>query len=219
MEVSSLSKKLQIKSGQTIIILNAPDDYRNLLEPLPGDVSISSKTGANADQIQIFVLNAEELEKTLQIIQPGLGPNTIFWIAYPKKSSGIQSDLDMMTSWKEPEKYGFRPVASIAINDTWTALRFKQPDQVKKSGISNSDIQKNELSQYIDVVNRIITIPPHLKTELDTASLEFFESLAWSHKKEYITWIMSAKQEQTQLNRIRKTADMLANKKKNPTEK
>ena len=220
-QMSPLSKKLQIKPGQKVLIVSAPNAYQMLLEPLPGNVQVYTSGVLDFDNIQLFVRDSAELIEILKKVSSLFLSSTIIWIAYPKKSSGIKSDLDMMSSWTEPEKYGLRPVASVAIDETWTALRFKPIDQVKKSGLGNSEIASNEMSEYIDVKNRIVVLPPDLKAELEQnpGTLIFFDSLAWSHKKEYLTWILSAKQEKTRLSRVKKAAEMLASNKKNPAAK
>lgn len=219
MVVSPLAKKLQVKPGQRILLLNAPNAYQLLLEPLPENTSISTALQGNYDNIQLFVINSGELVQTLKDVHRSLLPSTIIWIVYPKKSSGIKSDLDMTSSWTEPEKYGLRPVASAAIDETWTALRLKPIDQVKRSGVGMSEIQNCELGKFIDVENRIVTLPPGLKEELEQrpSALSFFKTLSWTNKKEYVTWILTARQEKTRINRIAKATEMLASNKKNPT--
>ncbi|MDP2413757.1 YdeI/OmpD-associated family protein [Daejeonella sp.] len=106
----------------------------------------------------------------------------------------------MMSSWEETSKYGLRPVASVAINETWTALRFRPNDQIKNSDVSNSSIRVNELSTYIDVDKRIITLPPELIKKLNPQAADFFKSLSYTNKKEYVTWILTAKQEKPELS-------------------
>ncbi len=221
MVLSPLAKKLQVKPGQKVLLLNAPGSYQLLLEPLPDNVGISSILHGQYDHVQLFVGNSSELAETLKAVNDLVLPSTIIWVMYPKKSSGIKSDLDMMSSWDEPEKYGLRPVASASIDETWTALRLKPIDQVKKSGVGRSEIQNSELGKYIDVENRVVTLLPDLKQELEQrpAALAFFETLSWTNKKEYITWILTAKQEKTRVSRVTKAAEMLASSKKNPTAK
>lgn len=221
MSLNPLARKLQIKPGQNILLVNAPEAYLSLIEPLPEGVRILTHTGGPADMIQLFVSGSEELRISLKNIKDSLLQDTVFWVIYPKKSSGIKSDLDMMNAWQEPEKYGLRPVASAAIDSVWTAIRFRPAEQVRKSGKSNSEIEKNELGKYIDLKNKVIIIPPGLKEALEPypAALNFFESLSWSNKKEYVSWVMTARQEKTKAERIRKTIEKLTAKKKNPAEK
>jgi len=150
-----------------------------------------------------------------------LRPDTIFWITYPKKSSGIESDLEMMQSWDETSKYGLDGVAAAAIDQTWTALRFRPKEQVKRSEGCNSEIENNPIGEYVDVKNRIVTLPQDLKHMLESRpeSIQFFESLSYTNKKEYVTWVLTAKQEKTRTERISKSLEKLLARKKNPSEK
>ena len=140
---------------------------------------------------------------------------------YPKKSSGIPSDLDMMHSWEQLAKYGLDGVASASVDSAWTAIRFRPKDQVKKSAVGNESISQNELGEYIDVVNRLVSLPPFLKAQLEQhpKALEFFNTLSYTNKKEYVLWLLTAKQEKTRSERLTKTVDKLLAGKKNPAEK
>lgn len=219
MSINALSKKLLIKPGKRVLLVNSPEHYIELLEPLPEAVQISFEAAGNCDVIQLFVLNNSELIKELKNLQPYFQADTIIWIAYPKKTSGMVTDLGMMSSWEETSKYSLRPVASVAINETWTALRFRPNDQIKNSDVSNSSIRLNELSKYIDVDKRIITLPPELSKMLNPQATDFFKSLSYTNKKEYVTWVLTAKQEKTRTERIIKSAEKLSAGKKNPSEK
>jgi Bacteriocin-protection, YdeI or OmpD-Associated len=221
MPENPIAKKLRIKPAHRILLVNAPDNYAALLDPLPVEANLHSIAEGTFDVIQLFVKNSSELKRDLQWLQAHLRPDTILWITYPKKSSGIESDLEMMSSWKETSKYGLDGVAAAAINETWTALRFRPKDQIIKSKSRNSEIENNELGKYIDVKNRVITLPAEMKTALEEqpAAMNFFQSLSYSNKKEYIIWVLTAKQEKIKQERVSKTVEKLAAGKKNPAEK
>ena len=134
----------------------------------------------------------------------------------------METDLEMMSGWEVTKPYGLRPVASAAINNVWTTLRFRPEHFVKHSDASKESISKqNDYSAYIDVDKKQITLPPYLQEALAAkpAAVATYEKLAWSHRKEYVVWILSAKQEQTKANRIAKMIEMLLAGKKNPSEK
>src|SRR5258708_1799990 len=131
--MSPLAKKLQIKPGKSWLFYNAPGNYLALLDPLPEGTSAKFEPKGNFDGIQLFVTDSNDLIASLKIIAPLLKTDTIFWVTYPKKSSGVVSDLEMMGSWDEPQKYGLRTVASAGIDETWTALRMRQQGQSKVS--------------------------------------------------------------------------------------
>lgn len=219
--MNALAKKLQIKPNSRWLIYNAPAGYPDSLTPLPDGAEVVFNTDGNFNGIQLFVTNSTELAANLQIVAPLLKDDAVFWIIYPKKNSGIPSDLEMMSSWDAPGSYGLRPVAAAAVDEVWTALRFRPIDQTKVSEGRKDVIRTNEHSAFIDVDNKIITLPDYIRAELEQhpGVLDWFEQLAYSHKKEYVLWILTAKQEKTRQDRLAKMVTMLQNKKKNPTDK
>lgn len=217
---NTLLKKLHIKPGYSVLIENAPD---NLVEFL-GDydaIQLSFNAEKVFDAVILFITNGYELEEYLGRLHKRLEPDTLLWIAYPKKSSGITTDLNMMGPWDELKTYQLTPCASASISEVWTGLRLKQISLVKASPVRNESIQKNDFSHYIDVGNKQVKLPEDLEFALrqQPKALEYFLSLAYSHKKEYVLWILTAKQDKTRIGRIEKTINMLLAKKKNPNEK
>lgn len=218
---NKLSKKLLIKPAHRILLVNAPVNYPELLAPLPHDAKLISVPDGTFDVIQLFVTKRKELKRDLEWLQSHLRTDTIFWITYPKKSSGIVSDLEMMQSWEETSFYGLSTVSAAAINDTWTALRFRPAEQVKRSSTGKDEIENNTIGQFIDAGNRRVTLPPELQAVLQAspAAITYFENLSFTNKKEYVCWVLTAKQEKTKTERIQKTAEKLLAGKKNPSAK
>jgi hypothetical protein len=210
--MNALAKKLLMKPGQQWLILNAPDNYPALLDPLPDNLQLIFEAGLPVDGMQLFIKNSAELTETLNLVKLVRTDATVLWIVYTKKSSGIPTDLEMM---------GFRPVASAAVNDTWTALRFRPEHLVKKSDSSKAAVKQNEYSEFIDPDKKLVTLPPDLTEALaeNAAALNTYQRLAYSNKKEYAIWILSAKQAQTRTDRISKMIKKLLAGKKNPSEK
>jgi bacteriocin resistance YdeI/OmpD-like protein len=219
--MSVLAKKLQVKPGKHWLLFNAPANYLTQLEPLPEGVTISYEAKGDFDGAQIFVKNSNELAENLKVVMPVLRPDTILWIIYPKKSSGIESDLEMMSSWDEVGKYNYGGVAAAAVDETWTALRFRPKEQTKTSDTCNEEIKQNEYSQWIDVDNRIVRLPDEIRSVLEKQpqSLANYEKLSYSNRKEYVLWILTAKQEKTREERLIKIVEKLIAGKKNPSEK
>jgi hypothetical protein len=219
--ISPLAKKLQIKPGKQWLLFNAPANYLTLLEPLPEGASVSYEGKGNFDGVQLFAKNSTELIESLKVVVPVLRPDSVFWVIYPKKSSGNESDLEMMSSWDELGKYGFGGVAAAAVNETWTALRFRPKEQTKTSDTCNEEIKQNEYNQWIDVDNRIVRLPDEIKNVLEKnqQALANYEKLSYSNRKEYVLWILTAKQEKTRSERLVKLIEKLEAGKKNPSEK
>jgi hypothetical protein len=219
--MNPIAKKLLIKPGKSWLFYNAPENYLSVLEPMPEGVAAQFNPRGNFDGIQVFAINNAELAAGLKVLVPLLKTDTIFWVTYPKKSSGIESDLEMMGSWDELKKYGLRTVAAAGIDETWTAIRIKPDGQSKVSEFCNEEIKKNEHAAFIDLGKRQINLPPDMQKELikSPGAMTFYESLSFSNKKEYVVWILSAKQEKTKNERLEKLTEKLLAKKKNPAEK
>ena len=210
-EVDPLAKKLLIKTAQRWLFVSAPEGFPESLTSLLVEIKTTIIADEAFSGILLFVKNSPELKSNFPAISSVLKPETVFWIAYPKKSSGVVSDLEMTGNWKETEKYGLRIVASAAIDETWTALRFRPIEQVKKSAISNAAIQDNELNQFIDTKNKVVYLPEYVKQALENepAAFAIYQKLAYSHQKEYLVWILTAKQEITRAGRVQKMMEKL----------
>jgi len=217
----NLAQKLQIKAGSKWLLFNAPANYLPIIEPLPHNVHISYEPEGTYNGIQLFINNAIDLTVLLGTIKSVLKPETIFWVTYPKKSSGVDSGLEMTGSWDELTNLGLRIVTSVSVNETWTALRFKPAELTKLSDSRNANISKNEYGDYIDIENKQITLPTDIAEALQDKpqAMAFYQQLSYSNKKEYVIWILSAKQEKTREDRLIKMVDKLLDKKKNPVEK
>jgi len=215
----NLPRKLQIKPNTNWLLFNAPGNYLSVIEPLPHNVHISYEPSGTYNGIQLFINNAIDLTVLLGTLKPVLKPDTIFWVTYPKKSSGIDSGLEMMGSWDELTNLGLRIVTSVSVNDTWTALRFKPVELTKLSDSRNANIPKNEYGDYIE--NKQITLPADIAEALQDKpqAMAFYQQLSYSNKKEYVVWILSAKQEKTREERLGKMIGKLLDRKKNPAEK
>jgi hypothetical protein len=220
-QINPLAKKLLIKPNKRWLFVNAPDNYHAVLEPLPEGVTATFEISGDFDGIQLFVTDRADMAVRLKKVTPLLKPDTIFWICYPKKSSGIKTDLEMTGSWDEPTKYGIEPVAAASIDHAWTGLRFRQIGLAKTTGVSNGEIKQNEYAEYVDVENKQVKLPPAMLEALEknNDALSFYQRLSYSNRKEYVMWILTAKQEKTKAERLEKLIEKLSAGKKNPSEK
>ncbi|MES2652251.1 MAG: YdeI/OmpD-associated family protein [Bacteroidota bacterium] len=214
-------KKLQIKPGFKVAVLNAPDNFDAIIGDTPSDVTFSFAANDSYDVLLIFAITKNDMINALNQEHQKIDHKTICWILYPKAKTKLASNLNLMQSWEELKEYNLTPCASAAIDSLWTALRIKPIESQKKSGVGNTEIQQNEYGNYIDVVNKTVALPTDLKTALEQhiTALNFYQQLSYSNRKEYVLWILTAKQEKTRLDRIQKTIEKLLNSKKNPSEK
>lgn len=216
-----LLKKLQIKPGFIVKVLNAPENFPNFMGDIPSTVTIAFNDLTNYDGLLVFAITKADLITSIKQEINAIGKKTVCWIVYPKAKSKLASDLNLMMSWDDLKSFQLTPCASAAIDETWTAIRIKPIDAQKKSGLGNAEIQTSDFSNYVDVTNKTVTLPEDLKAALEKHinALSFYESLSYSNRKEYVLWVLTAKQEKTRLERIQKTVEKLVAGKKNPTEK
>ncbi|WP_448702697.1 YdeI family protein [Mucilaginibacter sp. AW1-3] len=221
--MNALAKKLLIKSNTTWLFYNAPEGYINLLDPLPDNVKVAFEPAGEADGVHVFIKSMADLVDGIKAIKAVAKADTVIWLSYPKKSSGVKTDLnlDMMNNWPEVTEAGLETVSLVAIDSTWSALRIKPIGERKASGLGNAEVKQSDHSAYIDVDKKTVTVPPDVQQALEAepAALATYNKLAYSHRKEYVLWILTAKQQKTRDDRMVKMVDMLLNGKKNPADK
>jgi hypothetical protein len=128
---SSLAKKLALKKATRALILDMPPGYLDLLSPLPEDVTISQKVSGHFSFIQLFASQKADIQKQAPALLAHAAPDAIVWITYPKKTSGVKSDLSREEIWDAMSPFGWRPVSAISIDDVWSGLRFRPVADVK----------------------------------------------------------------------------------------
>ena len=129
---TTLTRKLQIKPGKRLLLLNEPAGYRDRLEPLPDGVELLSTASGPVDVVHLFTKDSVELAHYAPAALAAVAPDTVFWVSYPKKSSGVVSDLTRDEGWAPLGEAGYRPVTQISIDDTWSAVRWRLIELVGK---------------------------------------------------------------------------------------
>jgi hypothetical protein len=118
-----LAQKLGIKPGTEVAALAAPAGYRKLLAPLPEKVSFTEKASAGSGFVHLFVSERQILEKELRRLRALLDDAGVLWISWPKKSSGVTTDIteDVIRDVCLP--LGFVDIKVCAVDDTWSGLK------------------------------------------------------------------------------------------------
>jgi hypothetical protein len=119
-----LVKKLGIKPGHRLLIVKEPDGFADLLVGLPNDVETEPGDDEPADVIVLFSTQAAEVKKLVPKLKKRLNPGGGFWIAWPKKTSGVETDVTFEVVQPAGLKTGLVDNKICAIDATWTALRF-----------------------------------------------------------------------------------------------
>lgn len=118
-----LAQKLGIKVGQKVLPLNAPANYSKLLVPLPEGVSFARKATAGAGFVHLFISNRKALEKELSRLRKLIADNGVLWVSWPKKSSGVATDVTEDVIREVALPLGFVDIKVCAVDETWSGLK------------------------------------------------------------------------------------------------
>lgn len=122
-----LTKKLGIKEGFTLRIANPPDYYFDLLEDLPQNIDIRSEKKTKKDFIHYFTTQAKELNKDLVSLKKEIVPNGMIWISWPKKSSGMITDITEDVIRQLALANGLVDIKVCAVDEVWSGLKLVIP--------------------------------------------------------------------------------------------
>src|SRR5438105_12743107 len=118
-----LVKKLGIKDGVRLTVLNAPQGYASWMKGLPADAQIVSTMRRPASAVHLFATKRRELEQRLPRLRTALAPAGFLWVSWPKKSSGVATDVTEDTIREIALPLGFVDVKVCAVTDTWSGLK------------------------------------------------------------------------------------------------
>ena len=121
-----LVKKLGIKAGQSLVMVNPPKNFlAQELQPLPENVRwVAAGADGQRDFIMLFVSSSKALKKELPKLKKNLTGNGILWVSWPKKSSGVETDLSFDVVQQLGLKIGLVDVKICAVNEIWSGLKF-----------------------------------------------------------------------------------------------
>lgn len=219
MPAQTLLEKLQLKEEKNLLIQGLPSSIEKQFVKLTFSKSVTPLLKKRKiDFALVFAVNQRQLAEILTDVIPALQDEAKLWIAYPKLTSKIASDLSRDKNWDFVSDYGFEAVRMIALDNVWSAGRFKKNSgDVKKT----ANFCSTNPAPGIDYKNRTVEVPVELQALFNTneKAAGFFESLAFTHRREYVEWIVSAKRDETKQMRLETTMEKLIAGKKNFNEK
>jgi hypothetical protein len=121
----SISDKLYIKPGKTVLFVNAPSNYVKSIGKIPAGATVEKDEAAKADIIQVFVKNEAELKKLLPKLKKSLNSGGALWVSYFKGTSKTKTDINRDSIAEYASSIGLEGVAIMSIDDDWSALRLK----------------------------------------------------------------------------------------------
>jgi hypothetical protein len=119
MSTKSIAEKLLIKPNTTIWLSQAA--HRERIEPLPEGVRLVEQL-EQATIALVFADDASSVRRILDEHKDQLAQPSIFWVAYPK---GNRADINRDSLWPILGEYGMRPIGQVAVDEVWSALRFR----------------------------------------------------------------------------------------------
>lgn len=127
-----LAKKLMIRPGNRVLVRNAPPGYREKLASLPGDARLADEGEGLCDVVLHFVRSKAEVDAQALDSLKALREKGLLWMAYPKRSKTVQTDINRDAGWEALWEAGWVGIGIIAIDETWAALRFRPAADVKR---------------------------------------------------------------------------------------
>lgn len=202
----SLTKKLKLKQ-EPLYLLKAPDKLLPLFSDFDIKKSLSGK--GTIGQVLLFAIEKKVIEEVAPKVIDRLGVDALFWIAYPKKSGSIKSDMSRDSSWDVIDSLGYAPVTQVSVDEDWSAVRFRTNEAIGPK--LRDTVMAERKVEGVDFVNRKVTMPKDVKKAFNEHKdlLDLFNSMSFSHKREYIEHIVTAKKPETRERRIHKMIDQL----------
>jgi len=203
----NILEKLQLKDEKNLLIQGLPSSVEKQFAKLSYNKNLTPllKT-RKVDFALIFAINQLQLNNILKEVFSALHPACKLWIAYPKPTSKIVSDLNRDASWEILSDNDFEAIRQVTLDHVWTAMRFTKLDQIPNKERSFAEFKVSNI-KVDDFEKRLIALPIELDKMFshNEEAREFFTSLSIINQKEYLSWIQGAKKEETKQKRLEAT--------------
>ena len=122
-----LAKKLGIKEGFRIRLLNTPEYYFKLFTDMPENISIVKDSKTKKNFIHFFVKRLNDLQKNIVLLKNEIEPNGIIWISWPKKASKVETDITENSVRDIALSNGLVDIKVCAVDEIWSGLKLVIP--------------------------------------------------------------------------------------------
>jgi hypothetical protein len=207
MSMQNLFEKLQLKDEKNLLIQGLPSSIEKQFAKLSYSKSVTPLLkNKKIDFALVFAVNQNQLCNIVNDVMSALHANSKLWIAFPKSTSKITSDLSRDCAWNVLSDKGFEGTEQVTLDHVWSATRYAKSEQF---------IAK-EVETEIVFEKNLVMLPVELETVLTKhkSAKEIFSALPPSHQKEYVSWIEGAKKVETKQRRAEAAIEkILATKK------
>ena len=118
-----LAKKLGIVAGLNVVTINAPDNYTELLSPLPHEVSFRKQVSATTDLVHLFSTQKTALKNQLESLRRTIKSNCVVWVSWPKRASKVPSDITDETIREVALPLGLVDIKVCSVTEVWSGLK------------------------------------------------------------------------------------------------
>jgi hypothetical protein len=118
-----LFRKLGMRPGMRVRLVNPPGHYAELVAPLPEGVTLSAKLRTDVELCHLFVKKAGELRRRLPELMKMIRQDGCIWVSWPKKASGVPTDITEDTIRTVALPLGLVDIKVCAVDETWSGLK------------------------------------------------------------------------------------------------
>ena len=118
-----LASKLGVKPGSTLRLVGAPEGFAETLAPLPDGVRVRRSGPLRADVVVLFTTSYADLSARIEALGTAIHPDRSLWVAWPKRSSGVATDLTEDSLREVALPLGLVDNKVCAVTDVWSGLR------------------------------------------------------------------------------------------------
>jgi hypothetical protein len=127
---NAIARKLGLNPGMRALVIAPPPGYLKLLAPLRDGLNVSSRAAGMYPFVQVFATRLSEISRSARRFSKHAAPNALVWISYPKKTSKVAGNLSRDVIREAMSAAGWRSVSIVAIDEVWSALRFRPAGQI-----------------------------------------------------------------------------------------
>ncbi|WP_207493298.1 YdeI/OmpD-associated family protein [Aridibaculum aurantiacum] len=226
MSQQSLLEKLQVVNEKNLLIQGLPSSIEKQFVKLSYSKNVTPLLKIKKiDFALVFAINANQLNSILKEVIPCLNGEGKLWVAAPKSSSKIASDLNRDCSWDILCNNHYENVEQITLDHVWSATLFKRSANAAAVKLECKQVEE-ESSNSVDIksvdFDKNLVVPPVELEKIFTRhkkAHEVFQNLSVKDQKEYVEWIEGAKRKDTRSRRLEATVEKLLAGKKTPLEK
>lgn len=132
--MNTVIKKLQYKLQPEVLIVNAPDEFRDVVDEWKRMAVVQSEgvEGKTFNFAMIFVKTVKDVSAATKKYVKMLEQDAVFWMVYPKKTSKkYKAEITRDDGWQQLGDLGYEGVAMVSVDEDWSALRFRKADFIK----------------------------------------------------------------------------------------